>query len=168
MIELVARENKKSVPPRTRPRTTRRGLVAQLADVPPTEPATSTRPTKRDMSSPEPAASARPTRRDLSSIEPATSSRPTRRDLAAAVDAVHASNARGQFSIPSARGIPADIVSGAIEVGERKRRRTGPIESVHLVSASKREVTVIINEQVLTLQREDALALAKIITTAFE
>jgi hypothetical protein len=148
----VARETKKSVPPRTT-RTTRRGLVAQLADTPPPEPATSTRPTKREVSV----------------IEPATSARPTRRDLAAAVDAIQsAPGARGQFSIPSARGIPADVVSGSIEVGDRKRRRTGPIDAVHLVSASKREVTVILNEQVLTLQRDDALALARIITTAFE
>lgn len=182
--DAVARETKKSIPPRTRGRTTRRGLVAQLADMPPPEPAMSTRPTKRDMSnidptttvsrptkrdtsSPEPATSSRPTKREISSVEPATSSKPTRRDLAAAVDAAQ-SSARGQFSIPSARGIPTDVVSGSIEVGERKRRRTGPIDAVHLVSASKREVTVIINEQVLTLQREDALALARIIATAFD
>ncbi|MFN0251995.1 MAG: hypothetical protein ACKV2T_34280 [Kofleriaceae bacterium] len=150
----MARETKKSVPPRTRTRTTRRGL-AQHADTQPPEPATSTRPT----------------RRDLSVIEPATSARPTRRDLAGAVDShvdalQPAPNARGQFSISSARGVPADVVSGSIEVGDRKRRRT--IDIVHLVSASKREVTVIVNEQVLTLKRDEALALARIITTAFE
>lgn len=118
---------------------------------------------------PEPATSTRPTRRELSAVEPATSTRPTRRDLAAALDAVHpAASARGQFSIPSARGIPVEIVSGSIEVGERRRRRTGPLGAVHLVSASKREVTVVVNDQVLTLQRADALELARIIASVFD
>ena len=153
LIDPVAREPKKSTPPRTRTRTTRRGLV----------------PIAGAELDPEPATSTRPTRRDVSTLEPATSTRPTRRDLAAAVDALDAApNARGQFSIPSARGIPVEIVSGSIDVGERRRRRTGPLDTVHLVSSSKREVTVIINEQVLTLQRADALALARIIATVFE
>ncbi len=145
----MAREPKKSTPPRTRPRTTRRGISVPAVEVDP-EPTTFTRLARRDT------------------IEPATSTRPTRRDLAEAVSALDpGKSARGQYSIPSARGIPAEVVSGSIEVSDRKRRRTGPIEAVHLVSASKRELTVVVNEQVLTLQRDDALALARIIATAF-
>lgn len=150
----MPREPKKSTPPRTRPRTTRRGLPIPVAD-PEDEPAVSTRPTKRE----------------LSALEPATSTRPTRRDLAEAISsAVHpATGARGQYSISAARGIPVEVVSGSIEVGERRRRRTGPSQSgVRLVSAGKRELTVIVNDQILTLQRTDALALARIIATTFD
>lgn len=111
----------------------------------------------------EPALSARPTRRDL--VVPDVPARPRTRSV----------QPRGEFSISSARGIPADVVSGSIErprreTNQQRRRRSTmqPVESVHLASATKREITIVVNDQTLTLARHDALALAQIIMTAFD
>jgi hypothetical protein len=66
-------------------------------------------------------------------------------------------------------------VSGSIDRQRRetnppRRRRSSmmPAESVHLASSTKRDITVVINDQTLTLARHDALALAQIILTAFD
>jgi hypothetical protein len=115
-------------------------------------------------------------------VEPAVSARPTRRDIVAPDQEAttmrtgpRGRGPRGEFSIPSARGIPTDVVSGSIErrsgqTTPPRRRRTSMqiVETVHLASATKREITVIIKDQTLTLARQDALALAQIIITAFE
>jgi len=112
--------------------------------------------------------------------EPAMSARPTRRDVVAPDVEITISRApprrgpRGEFSIPSARGIATDVVSGLIErkrgdtTPPRRKRNSMPIETVHLASATKREITVIIKDQPITLARHDALALAQIILTAFD
>jgi hypothetical protein len=116
---------------------------------------------------------------DEHAVEPSFSARPTRRDLvvpdAPARSRTRSIPPRGEFSISSVRGVPADVVSGSIERPRRdtnqpRRRRssTMPVESVHLASATKREITVVINDQTLTLARHDALALAQIILTAFD
>jgi hypothetical protein len=47
-------------------------------------------------------------------------------------------------------------------------RASAPAENVHLAQATKKEITVIIGDQALTLQRADALALAQIILTTFD
>ncbi len=114
-------------------------------------------------------------------IEPAMSMRPTRRDLTPPDPEVTITRTftrrgpRGEYSIPSARGIPTDVVSGSIErksgdttPPRRKRSSMPAVEAVHLAAATKREITVIIGDQPLTLARHDALALAQIILTAFD
>lgn len=115
-------------------------------------------------------------------IEPAMSMRPTRRDITTPdtteitiTRTLTRRGPRGEFSIPSARGIPTDVVSGSIErksgdttPPRKKRTSMPPVEAVHLASATKREITVIIGDQPLTLARHDALTLAQIILTAFD
>ena len=157
------RDSKKlTVPPRPRSRTSRRGLstpeersaaFTPLIDVEDMEPVVTTRPTKRDLESP---LSTRLTRRDIT-IPP---------EIAADDRGM-----RGQYSISSVRGIPADVVSGSIDNTTRKQRRsTGSIPvvpRVHLAAVTRREITVIVRDQPLTMTREDAIALASIIQTAF-
>lgn len=165
---MSQREGKRSTtPPRPRRRSTRRGLAS---------------PGEIDYEvtqfGPPPIAAPEDTD---PYIEPAMSSRPTRRDIVVPDPEITITRTltrrgpRGEFSIPSARGIPADVVSGAIDrrAGEllppRRKRASMPIvEAVHLASATKREITVIVNDQTLTLTRHDALALAQIILTTFD
>jgi hypothetical protein len=116
---------------------------------------------------------------DAAAFEPAISTRRTRRDLSVPAQDLAPPRTRsrnrgprGEFSIPAARGIPADAVSGSIEPGEtgtRRRRMSTqqPREPVRLAFATKREITVVIDSHSLTLTRQDALALAQIILTAF-
>ena len=162
---MPPRDSKKlTVPPRPRSRTTRRGLSTEadrsaaltpLIDVEDLEPVISTRPTLREIELPH-------------------STKPTRRDITVPADAIKAAadehrGMRGQYSISSVRGIPADVVAGSIDNTSRKQRRsTGsiPVVRVHLAAVTKREITVIIGDQPLTLRREDALTLASIIQTA--
>ncbi len=128
--------------------------------------------------------SSRPTRRGIAPLEPdpiasepepAFSSRPTRRDLSTDGIANDISRARGEFSIRAVHGIPADTVSGEITLDStergRKRRRTNsqpPPDEVYLAAATPHEITVIVKEQAITLERHNALALASIIVTAFD
>ncbi len=156
------RQSKRSsTPPRPRSRTTRRGIA-------PIDPETHAEPTglppfhEEADDEAEPAVSMRPTRRDIVAPEPDP------------VTTTRARGARGEFSISSARGIAADVVAGSIErrKGEtsppRRRRTSMPhVEAVHLAHATKREITVIIHGETLTLSRQDALALAQIILTTF-
>lgn len=107
-------------------------------------------------------------------LEEAHSARPTRRDIEVQLPPPQRRTPRGEYSLQSLRGIGADVISGAIEPTElapppRRRRSTAvPVERVHLAQATKKEITVIIDDQPLTLQRADALALAQIILTTFE
>lgn len=128
--------------------------------------------------------SSRPTHRGIAPLEsdpiatepePAFSNRPTRRDLPTGVITNEVSRARGEFSIRAAPGVPADTVSGeiALDLTERgrKRRRTysqPPPDEVYLAAATPHEITVIVKEQAITLERHNALALASIIITAFD
>jgi hypothetical protein len=111
--------------------------------------------------------------------EPASSTKPTRRDISAralaAAEQLDGRMLRGEFSVGAARGIPSNEVSGTIGAAEDTKSRTRtrrsskspPEPDVYLASASKREITVIVNGEALTLERRDALALAAIITTSF-
>lgn len=163
---MSQRESKRTTtPPRPRRRTTRRGM-APLIDPESEETQFGAPPIQESAEEEaEPAISIRPTRRDIVAPElDITITRvPSRR------------GPRGEFSIPAARGIPTDVVSGSIErksgdtVPPRRRRSSmHEVETVHLASATKREITVIIKEQTLTLSRQDALALAQIILTTFD
>lgn len=109
-------------------------------------------------------------------IEPYFSSRPTRRQVDLPPPGTTPptnQRVRGEYSIAAARGIPVDIVSGEIDGGRRKRRTTTApaaapaVEDVHLAALTKRELTVIVKGQPITLERHDALALASIILTSF-
>ena len=111
---------------------------------------------------PPPRTRRRSTRRDPE--EPSTSTKPTRRDLSASIAEATAS-ARGQFSIPSARNVQVDAVSGSIEVDSSAGRR--PVQ-VELLSATRRDITVRVRDQVVTMDRAHALALAQIIAVAFD
>jgi hypothetical protein len=89
--------------------------------------------------------------------------------MPASVSAPPTAGPRGEYSIPSARGIAVDVISGSIDVkSARPRRRTTAPPAVSLVSATKREVVVRVRDQVLTLDRHDALTLAAVLTTAFD
>ena len=85
------------------------------------------------------------------------------------MDVVESMSTRGQYSISSVRGIPADIVSGSIDNTRKKRRTTGalPVVRVHLLNVTKREITVLIGDRELALSREDALRLSSMIQSAF-
>ena len=163
--QMSSREPKRNTtPPRPRSRTTRRG-IAPMMD-PDAEQTQFGAPPIDDEHHAEPALSARPTRRDI--VAPDVETTSTR-------SGPRGRGPRGEFSIPSARGIATDVVSGSIErkTGQMtppRRRRTSmnAIETVHLATATKRDITVIIRGQTLTLARQDALALAQIILTAFE
>lgn len=107
--------------------------------------------------------------------ENAFSTRATLRDIEAApFPAQHKRTPRGEYSVTAMRGIGADVISGSIEpppplaVPPRRRHSTSvPADNVHLAQATRKEITVIIRDQAVTLQRDDALALAQIIVTAF-
>lgn len=114
-------------------------------------------------------------------LEPAFSTRPTRREMTAVLqgDEPHrvappVAVPRGEYSVRGVGNIASDVVSGSIEApplpatGRTRRRSMAPVEEVHLASATKREITVIIKDQALTLDRRNALALAQIIVTAFD
>ncbi len=165
---MSQRESSKrsTTPPRPRRRTTRRGLASPI-DIDYEVTQLGPPPTPDDPEEPE--------------IEPAMSARPTRRDIVVPDAEITITRTttrrgpRGEFSIASARGVPADVVSGSIErrtgevaVPRRKRNSMPPVETVYLASATKREITVIVKDQTLTLARHDALALAQIIMTAFD
>ncbi len=121
------------------------------------------------------------TRPMILDAEPAVSSRATRRDLSVPELAPSRAGARvigprGEFSIPSIRGIPSDVVSGSIVTAEvdaarpGSRRRgltTPPVATVHLAHATRRDITVMVEGQPLKLDRLNAMALAQIILTAF-
>lgn len=107
-------------------------------------------------------------------VEPFFSSRPTRRDVSVPTDPPLTSarrevGPRGQFSIAAVRGVPADSVSGTIEVSDRKRRRTtkSPVDEVHLVSSTKKQVTLVVQGKSITLDRQPAIQLASLIFQAF-
>ncbi len=106
---------------------------------------------------------------DASAAEPSTSTKPTRRDLSAVIAEVPAT-ARGQFSIAAARSVEANVVSGSIEVnlsaGPRRRRPNTSLQ-LDLVMATKRELTVQLRSQKITLDRAHALALAELILDTF-
>lgn len=170
---MPPRDSKKlTVPPRPRSRTTRRGLATSDDNHAPFSPLIAPFSPLIDAEDLEPVISTRPTRREL---ELAHSTRPTHRDLAVPSEATKPAEEegrgmRGQYSISSVRGIPTDVVAGSIDNTRRKlRRSTGSIPAVrvHLANVTKRELTVIVRDQPLTLSREDALALASIIQTAF-
>jgi hypothetical protein len=135
----MLRDSKKpTLPPRTRGRTTRRSHAA-------VDP-------------------------EAVTIEPSTSNKPTRRDLSAAIADVTAT-ARGQFSTGSARSVAVDVVSGSIEVdmtAGRRRRRTNTAIRLDLIAATKREITVRVRDETITLDRAHALALAELITSTFD
>ncbi len=157
------RDTKRStVPPvRARRRTTRRGIVplSAIDEIDGNEPTAIGSIPLPDIN--EDAYSTRPTRRDL---QPVPFPAPQKR------------TPRGEYSVSSMRGIAADVVSGSIEPTQvavpppprRRRSTSAPAENVHLAQATKKEITVIIGDQALTLQRADALALAQIILTAFD
>lgn len=136
------------LPPRSGRRTTLRGLKARSAsdDTDTIEPAFSTRPTQRDLG-------------DIAASVP---------ELQAAI----ARTTRGEYSARAARGIPANFVSGELDTSKARRPRTmstpPPLDQVFLTAATKREITVIIKGQELTLDRRNALALATIITSTFD
>lgn len=156
------RDSKRSTvpPPRARRRTTRRGIVPMSAieDIDGNEPTAIGSIPLPDIN--EDAYSTRATRRDLQAVQFPTPQKRT---------------PRGEYSVSSMRGIAADVISGSIEPTQiavapppRRRRSTSvPAENVHLAQATKKEITVIIGDQALTLQRTDALALAQIILTTF-
>jgi hypothetical protein len=101
-------------------------------------------------------------------VEPATSTRTTIRDLSAAIDKV-TGPARGRFSAPGARDVAVDAVSGSIDAGRdapRTRRRTNTVD-VELVMATKHKISVRVDGQTITLEREPALTLAQIIVRVF-
>ena len=101
-------------------------------------------------------------------IEPPQSARPTRRDLAPIT--ASAPDARGQYSLRSAKRIQTDVVSGTIEAGDSAKRRRGPSLSgadVHVVTVTERDITILIRGDRLTFRRDDALAIAKLVTEAF-
>lgn len=166
---MTQRDSKRlTSPPRPRRRTTRRGLAPVAAEL-----TFGDGPEEITAELLEPSFSSRPTRRDLTAPAVPEGREPAPQP-AAAVCAQQV--ARGQYSISSVQGgIPVDTVSGTIEVSTgdrgRKRRRTSsipPSEQVHLASATKREITVIIGDRTLTLERQHALALASIILTTFD
>ncbi len=106
---------------------------------------------------PEPFFSSRPTRKDIGTpVEPAT---PSKKEA----------GPRGQYSIAAARGIATDAVSGTIEVVGRKRRRTtkSPVDEIHLVSSTKKDITLVIQGRSVTLGRQPAIQLASLIFTTF-
>ena len=114
-------------------------------------------------------------------VEPAMSNRATRRDLDISEGAQtgnwpRMANARGEFSIPSIRGIPSNVVSGLIEGPDGHSRSPGsrhrdpstpPVDGVHLARATRQELTVVVDDEQGTLSRETAAALARNIVTAF-
>ena len=136
----MPRDTKKTTGAQRRTRTTRRGVATpdEIAD------------------DDEPAFSIKPTRRDLAPVAEPGERRPT---------------PRGQFSIASVHNIPSDAIAGLIDSAarsERRGRRTKPpIARVELVSVTTLEITVAIDGERLTLERNDALALVRIITSAF-
>lgn len=163
------RDSKRTtIPPRLSRRPTRRGIAAVQELPPEVDGEQTVIDLLPALDFTEPAMSARPTRRDIA---------PPGNDATPAPSAARNRGPRGEFSIPAARGVPADIVSGSIEPRDgaasasaaprRRRSTTVPVENVHLAQATKREITVIIKDQALTLERHDALALAQIIVTAF-
>ena len=105
--------------------------------------------------------------------EPFFSSRPTRRDVGAPAEPAVAptkkeAGPRGQYSIAAARGIATDAVSGTIEVGRKRRRTTkSPVDEIHLVSSTKKDVTLVIQGRSVTLGRQPAIQLASLIFTTF-
>jgi hypothetical protein len=146
-----------TVPPRPRRRTTRSGVL-------PLSP--------HDLAAEEATMIGRVPIPD--ELEEAASSRPTRRDIEVPILPPQKRTPRGEYSVQSLRGIGADVISGSIERTEapappRRRRSTAaPVEHVYLAQATKKDITVIIGEQALTLERHDALALAQIIITTFD
>lgn len=152
---MSSRTTKRSIPPIPSRRTTRREITP-IVDVDAELTQFGPLPVRED-DEPEPAASARPTQRDIAVpvAVPRTRSR--------------SRGPRGEFSIPSARRVPTDAVAGSIDIverGPRRRRVTSPPVEVHLASVTKRDITVIVQGEPLTLARHDALALAQIILTA--
>lgn len=134
---------KPSTPPRTGQRTTARGFATAKVDD-----------------------------GDDTLLEPPHSSKPTRRDLSPPVERVEPprADARGQFSVRSARRVAADAVAGTIDVSDAPKRRRGASLSgadVRVVSVNEQEITVVIRGDQLTLRRNDALALVKLINEAF-
>lgn len=112
---------------------------------------------------PEPAASGRATRRDLAV-----------RDFTQLRTDGPPSKPRGEYSIPTVRGIPSDVVSGSIaDVGAPKRATrhrevTTPLPAaIRLANTNRREITVVIDGRPVTLDRENAVVLAQLIMTAF-
>ncbi|MBP6630327.1 MAG: hypothetical protein KBG28_18710 [Kofleriaceae bacterium] len=79
-------------------------------------------------------------------------------------------NARGQYSISAARGIPIDVVAGTIERGPArgKRRSTAPAYQVRVTATGPRQLTIEVGVQVLTIDRGSARALADALRKALE
>lgn len=135
----MSRQTKRSIAPASRTaRPTRRGIAAQDEPTDPIEePFFSSRPTKRDVQIPEPIARGK---------DPSP---------------------RGQFSIPRASGVPVDVVSGTIERTRRKTRNTVPPDEIYFVSATKRQITFVIQGRSVTLDRSTAIEIASRIFTSF-
>lgn len=162
----MSRESKRiTSPPRPRSRTTHRG-IAPLVSPDAEETQFGAPPIQHPDQEDEPALSSRPTQRDI--VAPDL-------DITITRALPRGRGPRGEFSIPHARGIATDVVSGSIErkpgqtmPPRRRRSSMQVVEAVHLAAATKREITVIVKDQTLTLSRSDALALAQIILTTFE
>ncbi len=145
-----------SSPPARATRVTLRGTKSR-ATIPPTadEPAFSTRPTERDLNA------------LAATLRPPTAPGPR--------------GPRGEVSTRTSRGAASDAVAGEFDASRPRRPRTwsaqaAPVfpptpalgDQVFLAMASKREIVVIVNGQELTLERDDALALAAVIQSSFD
>lgn len=149
-------------PARMRATTTRRGIPHSKLE---SDDELPTNEIEALAQTPEPAASGRATRRDLAV-----------RDFTQLRTDGPPSKPRGEYSIPTVRGIPSDVVSGSIVVTEvsapkkatRRAAATTPRPAgIRLANVTRSQITVVIDGETVTLDRQNAVALAQLIMTAF-